>query len=136
MLSQRQDVLRLRLVQDQINLKADAYNQAIKRVADLRQSAAVTESGITPIGEVEAEERQAYPNPVLVLGGTGGIGLVMGTLLAFLVEALNLKIRTIPTLRVILPAPVLGVVPRGSVKPVERDRRSFLGRFARRARRA
>lgn len=124
-LSQRQNVLRVRLVQDQINLKARALEQATKQVAAMRQLATLVESGLTPVGQVESEPTPAFPNLPLVLGGTGGIGLFAGIVIALLVEMLNLRVRTRAGLRVATNLPVLGSVSPLRERPNRPVRRGF-----------
>lgn len=110
-LSQRQDVLRVRLVQDQINLKSKALEQATTQVATMRQLATLVESGLTPVGQVESDPTPAFPHLPLVLGGTAGIGLFAGIVIALLVEMLNLRVRTRVDLRIATDLPLLGSFP-------------------------
>jgi capsular polysaccharide biosynthesis protein len=124
-LSQRQDVLRVRLVQDQIDLKSKSLEAAMGRVAYMRQISASQESVLTPVGLVESDPTPAFPNLALILGGTGGIGLFAGIVIAMLVEVLNLRIRTALGLRVATGGlPVLGAVPAlQAERPTARRRR-------------
>ena len=111
-LDQRQDLLKLRLLQDQINLKRKAYTEMMRRIAALRQMSTSDESGLTSVGEVESQPGRAYPSTALILGGTGGFGLVTGILIALLVELFNLRVRTPAGLRVAAaPLPILGTMP-------------------------
>lgn len=122
-LSQRQDVLRLRLLQDQINLKAKALEAATERVANARQLATAIESGLTSIGRVESEDTPAFPNLALVLGGTGGLGLLAGLIIAFLVEMLNLRVRTVMGLKIATNLPIIGAVSPLREPATERGQR-------------
>lgn len=122
-LSQRQDALRLRLIQDQINLKAKALESVLERVAYLRQLTTSTESGLTSIGDVKAVPGVAYPNVALIFGGTGAIGLLAGIITALLVEMFNLRVRTVAGLRTAAPIPVLGVMPAIRDQPARARRR-------------
>ncbi|MFZ5720242.1 MAG: hypothetical protein ACOY5Y_12365 [Pseudomonadota bacterium] len=124
-LSQRQDVLRVRLVQDQIQQKSKSLESAMAQVAYLRQISSSEESVLTPVGVVESDPNPAFPNLALILGGTGGIGLFAGIVIAMLVEVLNLRIRTALGLRVATGGlPVLGAVPAlQAERPTARRRR-------------
>jgi polysaccharide biosynthesis transport protein len=122
-LSQRQNALRLRLVQDQINLKVGALDDSLKRVASYRTLTTATESGLTSIGDVKEVPGVAYPNAYLILGGTGGVGLVAGIMTALLVEMFNLRVRTLAGLRTAAPTPVLAVMPAIRDQPVKTRRR-------------
>jgi len=125
-LSQRQNALRLRLVQDQINLKVRALEDSLKRVAYLRQLTTSTESGLTSVGEVKIVPGVAYPNVYLILGGTGGIGLIAGIMTALLVEMFNLRVRTLAGLKTAAATPVLGVMPAVRDQPAKVRRRRSL----------
>ncbi|TAL29142.1 GumC family protein [Phenylobacterium sp.] len=122
-LSQRQDALRLRLLQDQINLKAKALEASLKQVAYLRQLTTTTESGLTSMGDVKNVPGVAFPNTALILGGTGGLGFVAGVIAALLTEMFNLRVRTLGGLRTAAPIPVLGSIPALRDPPVKRQRR-------------
>ena len=122
-LGQRQDALRLRLIQDQINPKAQALKTALQQVAYLRQLTTTTESGLTSMGDVAIVPGVAFPNTALILGGTGGLGLVAGVIAALLIEMFNLRVRTLGGLRTAAPIPVLGSIPALREPPVKRQRR-------------
>lgn len=123
-LNQRQDELRLRLVQDQINLKAKAYEELVKQIANLRQLSTATESGLTPVGEVSVDDKPDFPLPALTIGGPAFIGLVGGILIALLVELFDLRVRTQAGLKTAAPVPVLGSFPALTERPA-RPRRKF-----------
>lgn len=122
-LTQRQDALRLRLIQDQINPKAQALKTSLQQVAYLRQLTTTTESGLTSMGDVAIVPGVAFPNAPLILGGTGGLGLVAGVIAALLTEMFNLRVRTLAGLRTAAPIPVLGSMPALREPSVKRQRR-------------
>lgn len=122
-LDQRPDALRVRLVQDQINLKAAALEAALERVAFTRQLTTTTESGTVSIGDVKNIPGVSFPNIPLILGGTGGLGLIGGILAALLVEMFNLRVRTLGGLRIAATIPVLCVMPDLDNAQVRRRRR-------------
>ena len=127
-LSQRKDLVELKLMQDRIAAKSKAYAEALRRMAGARQLALTDESGLTAVGEVESIPGAAFPNKALILGGTGGFGLLAGLLLALLVELLGLRVRTQSGLLGATQAPILGSIPRmrGPAAP-EAPRRRRLG---------
>lgn len=122
-LSQRQDALRLRLIQDQINLKVKALDDALERVANYRTLTTSTESGLTSIGDVKEVPGVAYPSMALIFGGTGGLGLIAGIMTALLVEMFNLRVRTLAGLRTAASTPVLAVMPAIRDQPARAKRR-------------
>ena len=116
-LSQSKDRTELRLIQDRVDAKAQAYANALRQVAVSRQQASTIESGLTSVGEVEALPDPAFPNKALILGGTGGFGLLAGLLFAFLTELLNLRVRTRSGLSAAAEGPILGTVPKLETAP-------------------
>ncbi|HEX7946780.1 MAG TPA: hypothetical protein VF495_19085, partial [Phenylobacterium sp.] len=123
------DRVEVRLVQDRIEAKSKAYADALKRVANARQQASTIESGLTSVGDVEALPDPAFPNKALILGGTGGFGLLAGLLFAFLTELLNLRIRTRSGLMAAAKVPILGSVPKvRTAAPATRSRKIRLRR--------
>jgi uncharacterized protein involved in exopolysaccharide biosynthesis len=128
-LGQGKDRVEVQLLQDQIEAKARAYADTLKRVASSRQMASTIESGLTPIGEPEALPHPAFPNKALIFGGTGAFGLVAGVLLAMLTELMNLRIRTRIGLAAAAAVPILGSVPKfKTAQPARRSRKIRLRR--------
>lgn len=111
-LSQRTLVAQAQLLRAEINAKQNAYGNVMKTVVDLRQQANTIESGLTPVGDVEAPATPSFPDKGLILGGTGGLGLLGGILIALLTEMFNLRIRTAWGVQAATQLPVIGRVPR------------------------
>ena len=89
----------------------------MKQIADLRQLSTSIESGLTSVGSVEREETPSFPNIPLILGGTGGIGMIAGILIALVVEMFDLRVRTLSGLRIATGVPVLGRIPALHERP-------------------
>ncbi|MBW8812414.1 MAG: hypothetical protein JF588_03220 [Caulobacterales bacterium] len=111
-LSQRNDVAQAHLLRDEITGKQHAYDTVMKMVMDLRQQANTNDSGLTPVGDVAGSDAPTFPNKALILGGTGGIGLIAGVLIALLVEMFNLRVRTAWGAEAATQLPTIGSVPR------------------------
>lgn len=116
-LSQREKVLQLRLYQDEIDRISKTLKETQTQVAQLRQLTTATESGLTPIGEARVRPRPVFPNPSLMLGGSTAIGLLLGGLLAVLIELMDRRVRTTRDLELATAIPMLGVVPRIAASP-------------------
>lgn len=111
-LADRIKVLRIRLLQDLI----DAYTTQIKSLTnsinEMRQVATAETTTIIAVGASTANPVPTFPNPTLILGGTGGLGLVLGALLALLCEMFARRVRNPRLLAQAAGAPLLAVVPR------------------------
>jgi uncharacterized protein involved in exopolysaccharide biosynthesis len=115
---QASSVAELRQVQDQLAVMGDLYRQMVGRSVAQEQKSQVTESELVPVGEAEADPKPYFPNPALIMGGTTGLGLVLGTTLALFVELLSRRVRGVRDLASATLGPVLGTVSmRGKRSP-------------------
>lgn len=115
-LGQRDKVERLRLMQDEIDLRRDQYNKGIARAAQLRQEAEIAEAGVVPLANASTPQEPVFPKKGLmmaaaILGGIGG-----GVLIALVLEIFGRRVRSPDDLSSAVNAPVLAVV-RGRVQP-------------------
>jgi succinoglycan biosynthesis transport protein ExoP len=130
-LSQREKVLALRLVQDEIDAKAEEVKDINLRVAQLREMSNLNATSASPIGVATVEPRPAFPDPTLILGGTATLGVVLGCLMAIFVELMGRRVRAEKDLTDLIAAPLLGVVPewrpggarRRRARPLRKPRR-------------
>jgi succinoglycan biosynthesis transport protein ExoP len=93
-LSMREPALRLRLIQDEINARLEEFRQLTGQLVRLRDGQVNRANTITAVGETYADPTPVFPNPVLVLGGTSGLGVALGSILACLSELMGRRIRT------------------------------------------
>ncbi|MBX3483742.1 Wzz/FepE/Etk N-terminal domain-containing protein [Phenylobacterium sp.] len=111
-LAERVTLLQLRLQQDLI----DAYTEQIKTLTDsiahMRQVAAADTTTIMSIGQVTSSPKPSFPNPTLIMGGTGALGVIGGALLALLCEMFARHVRDPRTLERAAGAPLLAAIPR------------------------
>jgi uncharacterized protein involved in exopolysaccharide biosynthesis len=115
-LAQRDKVEKLRLMQDEIDLRRDQYNKGVARAAQLRQEAEIAESGVVPLAAAITPQEPVFPKKGLmmaaaILGGLGG-----GVLIALLMEIFGRRIRSSDDLSAVIEAPVLAVI-QGQPKP-------------------
>jgi hypothetical protein len=68
-LSQREKVLALRLVQDEIDAKAEEVKDINLRVAQLREMSNLNATSASPIGVASVKPKPAFPDPALILAG-------------------------------------------------------------------
>lgn len=133
-MAQREKVERLRLMQDEIDLRRDQYNKAVSRSAQLRQEAEVAEAGVVPLAAATTPQSPVFPNKPLIIGGAGAAGLVLGLLIAILREIFNRRVRSAEDLLDAVDAPMLAVIrsTRETKKPWWRylaPDRSSMGRL-------
>ncbi len=111
-MAQREKVERLRLMQGEIDLRRQQYNNAVTRSAQLRQEAEVAETGagVTPMGVVLRPQAPVFPNKMLILATAlvGGLGL--GLVSALVLEFLGRRVRSAEDLASATQALVLAVV--------------------------
>jgi len=111
-LGQRDKVERLRLLQDDVNLRRGEYDKAAARAAELRQEAEVADAGVTPLGAAVTPQTPVFPQPLILIpvGVFGGALLGLG--LALVLELFGRRVRSSDDLRDAANAPVLAVVTR------------------------
>jgi uncharacterized protein involved in exopolysaccharide biosynthesis len=97
-------------LESQVNILTNQYNSTAAKAADLRQQAAVVDTGLEALGPTETPNAPAFPNVLLIFPGALGLGLGAGILVALLVELLNRRVRGIEDLTSAIEAPVLGII--------------------------
>lgn len=109
-LSQRSKVERLRLMQDEIDLRREQYSKAVARAADLRQESEIAEAGVIPLGNANTPRTPEFPKKGLMIGSSivGGVGL--GILVGLLLELFGRRIRSGDDLKSAIDAPLLAVI--------------------------
>ncbi len=113
-LATREPAMRLRLIQDRINSKRDEFKRMTESLMELRSQQTLGTTSITPIGEVVAEPIPVFPNRILIFAGTGGLGLIFGSILACLSELLGRRVRTRNHLELASGVAMLVELPRVS----------------------
>lgn len=109
-MAQREKVERLRLMQDEIDLRRDQYSKAVSRGAQLRQEAQVAESGVVPLAAATTPQSPVFPNKPLIIGGAGAAGLILGLLIAMMREIFNRRVRSAEDLMDAVDAPMLAII--------------------------
>jgi uncharacterized protein involved in exopolysaccharide biosynthesis len=101
---------KLRQLQAEVDLRRDIYNKTVAKAADLRQQAAIGDTGLTPMGTATVPAAPSFPNMPLIMFGSLGLGLALGFLVALLLELLNRRVRGPEDLQTALDVPLLAVV--------------------------
>lgn len=109
-MAQREQVERLRLMQADVNLRREQYNQAATRAAQLRQEAEISVAGATPLGAAVTPQAPVFPDKLLIVGGSIPVGLGLGLMVGLLLELFGRRVRGPDDVANLLEAPVLGVI--------------------------
>ncbi|HWY61115.1 MAG TPA: Wzz/FepE/Etk N-terminal domain-containing protein [Rhizomicrobium sp.] len=109
-ISQSGKLAKLRNLQTEVDITRDLYNKSAQKEVDFRQEAAVTDAGLTPLGNATVPAFPSFPKNTLVIGVAFGLGLFAGTALALLIELLNRKVRGAEDLFSAQNLPVLAVL--------------------------
>lgn len=104
------EIDRIQQMTRDIEQKRQELGKIEDRAGELRLSANVSETGLTPMGTATAGEKPDFPNKPLIVAAATGFGLILGICLALLVEMLGRRIRTTSDLEVSAGAPVLAEV--------------------------
>lgn len=125
-MAQREKVERLRLMQDEINLRRDQHNRALTRAAQLRQEADIAEAGVIPLGTAITPQVPEFPQKGPIMGAAIAVGGGLGIVIALLRELFGRRVRSAEDLAGVVDAPVLAII-RNPAKRRERGaRRPFL----------
>jgi polysaccharide biosynthesis transport protein len=109
-MGQADKIERLKELHAEVELRRDEYNKMAARAADLRQEAAIGETGLTMLGSAVTPQHPAFPNKPLIFGGSLGLGLAVGVLVGLLMELFGRRVRGVEDLSAI-DAPVLAIIP-------------------------
>lgn len=117
-MGQREQVERLRLMQDEINLRRDQYNKSVGRAAQLRQEAEIAEAGVVPLAAAVTPQEPEFPKKGIIIPAAAFGGAGLGMVLGLIMEFIGRRIRSADDLSTVIRAPVLAVV-RGEPKPMK-----------------
>lgn len=108
-IAQRDEVERLTQLQAEVDLRRDQFNKTAARAADLRQEAAVADTGLTPLGSAITPQRPVFPNKPLIVVGSLGLGGALGVLVALLIELFARRVRGLEDLQS-MNVPLIAVI--------------------------
>lgn len=111
-IGQNQEVLALRVHEDEISQKRQAFADAMKRAFQMRQLATMEESGLSPVGEAAVPTTPIFPNPPMIVGVCLGLGLAIGVLGSLFLEMFRLRVRSADQLEQACGLRVLAVAPK------------------------
>jgi len=109
-LAQHDKIAQVHQLQNEVDQLRDLYNRTAQRAAEFRQEAATLIDILTPLGGAVTPKDPSFPNGPLILGGSVGLGLSLGILLAILSEMVARHVRGVEDLEATLGGPVLAVI--------------------------
>ncbi|QHL90124.1 exopolysaccharide biosynthesis protein EpsF [Sphingomonas changnyeongensis] len=109
-LAQADKIDKLNQMQQDILVRREAYVKLAARAEELAGQAKLSVSNMEPLGNTSLPAKPAWPNKPLIMGGSVALGLVLGILLALLVELLARRVRSDEDLEYASGVPVLAIV--------------------------
>jgi polysaccharide biosynthesis transport protein len=91
----------------------------LARASDLRQEAAVADSGVTVLSEAITPQDPSFPKKPLIFGGALVLGAAMGLALSLLLELLRRRVRGVEDLQNGIEPPLLAVISRSTTPKVK-----------------
>jgi succinoglycan biosynthesis transport protein ExoP len=109
-------------LQSEVDLRHDEFTATSAKAAQFRQEAALSDSGLTPLGAAVTPKSPQFPNYMLIIPGSLFLGLAVGVLVALLMELFGRRVRGVEDLASVVDLPLLAVV---AAAPNPRSSRSF-----------
>jgi len=109
-IANRDKIEKLNELQVQVNLHREQLDKSLARAGELRQEAAVADSGVTLLSEAVTPKDPAFPKKPLIFGGALALGAGLGLLLALIIELVSRRVRGADDLANALDVPLLAVI--------------------------
>lgn len=93
-----------------ISVKRDQYQKLAAKAGEMQSIAQAGDTNLEPLGNTNLPDTAIWPNKPAIIAGAIGLGLVLGVLLALLVELFARRVRSEDDLEYATGAPVLAVV--------------------------
>lgn len=109
-IANRDKIERLNELQAEVNLHREQMEKSLARAGELRQEAAVADSGITVLSEAVTPHNPSFPNVPLIGFGSVGLGAALGLFLSLILELLRRRVRGSEDLEHAIDAPLLAII--------------------------
>jgi len=109
-IANRDKIEKLTQLQAEVNLHRNQMEKSLARASELRQEAAVADSGISVLSEAITPRAPAFPNKPLIFGGALGLGAAIGLFLSLLLELFRRRVRGVEDLQNGMHVPLLAVI--------------------------
>ena len=111
-IANRDKIEKLTALQGEVNLHRSQIEKSLARASDLRQEAAVADSGVTVLSEAITPRNPSFPNKPLIFGGALVLGAAVGLSLSLLLELFQRRVRGVEDLEHAVEAPLLAVLSK------------------------
>lgn len=101
---------RLGQMDSDITVKRDQYQKLAAKAGEMKSIALAGDTNMEPLGNTNLPDAPVWPNKPAIIAGAIGLGLVLGILLALMVELFARRVRSEDDLEYATGAPVLAVV--------------------------
>lgn len=101
---------RLNQMEADIAVKRDQYQKLAAKAEEMKSIAQSSDTNMEPLGNTNLPDAPVWPNKPAIIAGAIGLGLVLGILLALLVELFSRRVRSEDDLEFATGAPVLATV--------------------------
>jgi uncharacterized protein involved in exopolysaccharide biosynthesis len=109
-MAQADKIDRLGQMDADIAVKRDQYQKMAAKAGEMKSIAQAGDTNMEPLGNTNLPDAPVWPNKPAIIAGAIGLGLVLGILLALLVELFTRRVRSEDDLEYATGAPVLAVV--------------------------
>ena len=113
-IANRDKIERLNELQAEVNRHREQMEKSLARAGELRQEAAVADSGITVLSEAVTPRQPSFPNKPLIFFGSIALGGALGLFLSLILELLRRRVRGSEDLQHAIEAPLLAVISTNS----------------------
>jgi capsular polysaccharide biosynthesis protein len=110
-LGQREELTKARLLQDEIKMWQDQYQEASQRAGEQKELSNLASTSVSPVGTTVAPTRPVFPNLSLILVGATALGLALGVLLALFSEMLGRRVRMASDVTTIVAGATFATIP-------------------------
>jgi len=109
-LAQSDKMDQLNQMEADIAVKRDQYQKLAAKAEEMKSIAQAGDTNLEPLGNTNLPDEAVWPNKPAIIAGAIGLGLVLGILLALLVELFARRVRSEDDLEYATGAPVLAMV--------------------------
>lgn len=109
-LAQSDKLDKLNQMQSDIALRREQYIKLASQAESMKSIAQAGDSNLVPLGNTNLPDKAVWPNKPLAIASATALGLVLGILLALLVELFARRVRSEDDLEYATGAPVLAMV--------------------------
>jgi uncharacterized protein involved in exopolysaccharide biosynthesis len=110
-IAQRDKLEKLKQLQAEVDLRRDQYEKTTAHAAEMRQQAAIADTGLTILGPATTPKSPTFPNYLLIVPGAIALGLAVGVLVSLLAELLGRRVRSIADAESVPDIHVIAVIP-------------------------